>query len=162
MQERNGDTDIERRTFGQWGKERGNQRENVASTYIHCVCVCSIVSDSVSPWTVLCQDFLSIGCSRYDYWNGLPLPSPVDLPNPGTGHQSLVLAELQADSLLLHNLGTIYICLHICMCVYICVCVCVCITLLYVVYVHCPSVHYSSVHIYIYMCIYIYTLQCVK
>ena len=47
-------------------------------------------------------------------------------------------------------------------CIYMCVCVCVCITLLYVVYVHCPSVHYSSVHIYIYMCIYIYTLQCVK
>ena len=24
-----------------------------------------------------------MGFSRQEYWNGLPLPSPVDLPNPG-------------------------------------------------------------------------------
>ena len=35
--------------------------------------------------------------SRQEYWGGLPLPSPEDLPNPGTELRSLAL---QADSLL--------------------------------------------------------------
>ena len=35
------------------------------------------------PWTVACQAPLSTGFSRQEYWSGLPLPSPGDLPNPG-------------------------------------------------------------------------------
>ena len=31
-----------------------------------------------TPWTTL-----SMGFSRQEYWNGLPFPSPRDLPNPG-------------------------------------------------------------------------------
>ena len=31
-----------------------------------------------------CQAPLSIGFSRQEYWNGLPFPSPGDLPDPGT------------------------------------------------------------------------------
>ena len=31
-----------------------------------------------TPWTTL-----SMGFSRHEYWNGLPFPSPRDLPNPG-------------------------------------------------------------------------------
>jgi len=34
------------------------------------------------PWTVAHQSPLSIGLSRQDYWSGLPLPSPGDLPDP--------------------------------------------------------------------------------
>ena len=30
------------------------------------------------------QASLSVGSSRQEYWTGLPLPSPEDLPNPGT------------------------------------------------------------------------------
>ena len=34
-------------------------------------------------WTVACQGPLSMGFSRQTYWNGLPCPSPEDLPCPG-------------------------------------------------------------------------------
>ena len=39
----------------------------------------------------------SMEFSRQEYWNGLPFPSPGDLPNPGIKPRSLTL---QADSLL--------------------------------------------------------------
>ena len=35
------------------------------------------------PWTVSYQVPPSMGFSRQEYWSGLPLPSPGDLPNPG-------------------------------------------------------------------------------
>ena len=35
------------------------------------------------PWTVAYQASESIGFSRQEYLNGLPLPSPGDLPDPG-------------------------------------------------------------------------------
>ena len=40
---------------------------------------------------------LSMGFSRQEYWNGLPFPSPGDLPSPGTEPRS---PALQADALL--------------------------------------------------------------
>ena len=36
-----------------------------------------------TPWTVAHQSPLSMGFSRQEYWNGLPFPSPGDLPDPG-------------------------------------------------------------------------------
>ena len=36
-----------------------------------------------TPWTVAHQAPPSMGFSRQEYWSGLPLPSPGDLPNPG-------------------------------------------------------------------------------
>ena len=36
-----------------------------------------------TPWTVACQAPLSIELSRQEYWNGLPFPTPGDLPNSG-------------------------------------------------------------------------------
>ena len=36
-----------------------------------------------TPWTVAYQVPLSMGFSRQEYWSGLPLPSPGDLPDPG-------------------------------------------------------------------------------
>ena len=50
----------------------------------------------VTPWTVACQAPLSMGFPRQDYWNGLPFPSPRDLPDPGIKPGS---PALQADSL---------------------------------------------------------------
>ena len=41
------------------------------------VCACSVVSDSVTLWTVACQAPLSTGFSREEYWSGLPFPSPM-------------------------------------------------------------------------------------
>ena len=37
----------------------------------------------VTTWTVAHQVSLSMEFSRQEYWNGLPLPSPGDLPDPG-------------------------------------------------------------------------------
>ena len=65
-----------------------------------CVCVCGLVAKSgltlVTPWTIACQAPLFMGFSRQEYWNGLPFPSPGDLPNPGSKLRS---PALQADSL---------------------------------------------------------------
>ena len=36
----------------------------------------------VTPWTIACQAPLSMGFPRQEYWNGLPFPSPGDLPHP--------------------------------------------------------------------------------
>ena len=53
----------------------------------------SVVSDSFeTPWTVAQQAPLSMGGSRQGYWSGWPLPSPGDLPDPGTGPASPALA----------------------------------------------------------------------
>ena len=57
-----------------------------------CVCVNRlVVSNSLQPYG------LSMGFSRQEYWSGLPLPFPGDLPNPGIELKSLAL---QADTLL--------------------------------------------------------------
>ena len=39
---------------------------------------------------------MSMGFSRQEYWNGLPFPSPGELPNPGIEPRS---SALQADIL---------------------------------------------------------------
>ena len=52
----------------------------------------------VSPWTVAYQAPLSMGFSRQEYWRGVPLPSPGDLPtqglNPGLLHCRQMLYHL--------------------------------------------------------------------
>ena len=47
------------------------------------MCVVNCVQLFVTPWTVACQDPLSMKISRQEYWSGLSYPSPGDLPNPG-------------------------------------------------------------------------------
>ena len=46
------------------------------------------------PMTVAHQAPLSIGFSRQEYWSGLLLPSPGDLPNPGIEPASLMSPAL--------------------------------------------------------------------
>ena len=41
-----------------------------------------------TPWTVASQVPPSMGFSRQEYCNGLPFPSPGDLPDPGIEHGS--------------------------------------------------------------------------
>ena len=50
----------------------------------------------VTPCTVAYRAPLSMGLSRQEYWSGLPVPSPGDLPNPGVKPGS---PTLQADFL---------------------------------------------------------------
>ena len=46
----------------------------------------------VTPQTVACQDPLSMGFPRQDYWSELPFPYPGDLLNPAIKSMSSVLA----------------------------------------------------------------------
>ena len=48
-----------------------------------------------TPWTVAYQAPPSMEFSRQQYWNGLPFPSPGDLPDPGIEAGS---PTLQADA----------------------------------------------------------------
>ena len=49
-----------------------------------------------TPWTIAYQAPPSMGFSRQEYWNGLPFPSPRDLPDPGIEPRS---PSFQADAL---------------------------------------------------------------
>ena len=61
------------------------------------VCVSrSVMSNSATPWTVVCQAPLSMEFFRQEYWSGLPFPSPGNLPDPEIEPGS---PALQADSL---------------------------------------------------------------
>ena len=47
---------------------------------VHVCLVISVVSESLQPQG---QAPLPMGFSRQEYWSGLPLPPPGDLPVPG-------------------------------------------------------------------------------
>ena len=47
-----------------------------------------------TPWTIEHQAPLSMGFPRQEYWSGLPLPSPGDLPDPGIEPMSLASPAL--------------------------------------------------------------------
>ena len=47
-----------------------------------------------TPWTAAPQAPLCMGFSRQAYWNGLPFPSPWDLPRPGIEPASLTSPAL--------------------------------------------------------------------
>ena len=50
----------------------------------------------MTPWTVARQALPFMGFSRQEYWTGLPIPSPGDLPDPGIEPGS---PALEADAL---------------------------------------------------------------
>ena len=56
--------------------------------------ICSVLSDSATPWTVTRQAPLSMGFPRKEYWSGLTFPSSGDLPDPGIGPRSPGLQEV--------------------------------------------------------------------
>ena len=55
-----------------------------------------------APWTVAHQAPPSMEFSRQEYWSGLPLPSPGDLPDPGIEPGS---PAMQADAQMLYRLS---------------------------------------------------------
>ena len=84
---------------------KSQSRNHQGSPSVTCFCkykhivlsvICSVVSDSVTPWSVACQAPLSMGFPRQEYWREFPFPSPGDLPDPGIEPRS---PALQADSL---------------------------------------------------------------
>ena len=62
----------------------------------------SLVRLFATPWTVTHQAPPSMEFSRQEDWNGLPFPSPGDLPNPGIELRS---PASQADALLSETPG---------------------------------------------------------
>ena len=54
--------------------------------------VISVMSDSVTLWTVAHKAPLSMGFPRQEYQNGLPRPPPGRLPDPGIEPGSAALA----------------------------------------------------------------------
>ena len=52
------------------------------------------MSDSLQPYGRACHAPLFVGFCRQEYWNGLPCPSPRDLPNPGIKPTSLMFPAL--------------------------------------------------------------------
>ena len=55
--------------------------------------VCSVVSNSASPWTIAHQAPLSMEFSRQEYWHGLPFPTPGNLPDTAIEPASPALAS---------------------------------------------------------------------
>ena len=102
-------------------KYTGNPSENWASfVYRHIIkehiqmaivllicllCMLSHVLLFVTPCTVACQVPQSMGFSRQEYWSGLPLPPPQDLPTQGSNPHLLGLLHWQVGSLPLCYLG---------------------------------------------------------
>ena len=52
----------------------------------------SVMSASVTPWSVACQAPLSVGFPRQEQWSGLLFPPPRNLPDPGMEPTSPALA----------------------------------------------------------------------
>ena len=55
---------------------------------------CSVVSDSVTPGTVVHQLPVSMEFSRQEHWSGSPFPPPGDLLDPGIKPGSLATPAL--------------------------------------------------------------------
>ena len=68
-----------------------------------CVLSHSVMSNSVTLWTIAHQAPLSMRLPKQEYWTGLPFPSPGDFPNPGIKPMS---PALQVDSLPPCHLGS--------------------------------------------------------
>ena len=65
----------------------------------HYVCTLSHISHVqlfATLWTVSWQVSPSTGFFRREYWNGLPFPTPGDLPNPGIEPESLASPALES------------------------------------------------------------------
>ena len=73
--------------FMKWKHMSRDLSENVHSDFVEnslkMLSCFSRVRLFGTPWTVVHQAVLSMGFSKQEYWSGLPLPSPGDLPDPG-------------------------------------------------------------------------------
>ena len=76
------------------GGRKGCKPEELGVIISVCVCVCSAMPDSVTPWTVVHQTPLSMEFSRQEYWSGVPFPTPGDRPKPGIEPESFVSPAL--------------------------------------------------------------------
>ena len=69
----------------------------------------------MTPWTVARQAPLSVAFSRQEYWSGLPLPIPGDLPDPGIETASLTSPALAGGFRYRYrHQGSPYVCMRAC------------------------------------------------
>ena len=80
-------------------------KQELEGCCMHTCSVASVVSDSVTLWTVVGQSPLFMGFSRQEYWSGLPRPPADDLHNPGMKPTSAMFPAVQASSLPLSHQG---------------------------------------------------------
>ena len=87
-----------------WEIPRTEEPGGLQSIESQRVGLSSLMSASLRLYglTVFFQAPLSMGFSRQEYWSGLPLPSPGDLPSQGSNPH---LLHWQADSLPLSHQG---------------------------------------------------------
>ena len=71
--------------------------DGIADSVVCAVLSHSVMSDSVTPWTVAPRLLCPWGFFRQEHWSGLPCPPPGALPNPGIKPRS---PTLQVDPLL--------------------------------------------------------------
>ena len=81
------------------------------------MCSCSVMSDSVIPWTVAYQAPPSMEFSRQEYWSGLLFPSPgiflTQGSNPSLPHYRQMLYCLSHQGSLYIYIYNIYIYIYI-------------------------------------------------
>ena len=77
----------------------------MASSFCACVLSGQSCLTLCALWTVAHQASLPMGFFWQEYWSGLPLPSPGDLPDPGIKPESPVSPALQVDALPAEPLG---------------------------------------------------------
>ena len=68
---------------------------------------CSVMSDSLHPWTLACQAPRSMEFSSPESWSGEPFLLPGKLPNPGITPMCLCPLNWQEDSLPLAPLSSV-------------------------------------------------------
>ena len=83
----------------------------LSSIYLYCCCGFLILYElcdpmSATPWTIACQDPLSMEFSRQEYLSRLPFPSPRDFVTQGLNPCLLCTLHGQADSLPPCHLGS--------------------------------------------------------
>ena len=124
-----------------WGCKELDTAYQLNSNNIYvCVCVLSCFSCvqlRATLWILACQAPLSMGFSRQEYWNGLPCPPPVNLPDVGIKPASLLFN--------LHWQSGLYRQYHLGVYIYMCMCVNV-------------YIYNYAIHIYTYTprCVYVY------
>ena len=89
-----------------------------------------------TPWLIAIQALLSMGFPRQEYWNGLPFPSPGNLPDTGIEPVSPVLAGEFFTTVSLSPV----VCVGVCVCTYLLLIIGIVGLILYIyIYIGFPS-----------------------
>ena len=86
---------------------QGSPCKSFLTAYFYCCCLVAKLCPTLQTHGLYSPPGSSVhGISRQEYWSGLPLPSPGNLPNLGIKPTSPVSLARQGDSLLLSHRGS--------------------------------------------------------